>query len=98
MTAEQVLNEAWQVKATAWSTERGFVVEDNGLFFPSDPNDFVPMAHLSLVTAGLLDTETSIANLQKVGFSGAIIERQRNPVKELADSLAYYVRDRSKDL
>jgi hypothetical protein len=45
----------------------------------------------------LLDSVTSIATLQKVGFSGAIIERQRNPVKELADSLAYYVRDRTKD-
>jgi len=98
MTREQVLNEAWQVKSTAWSRERAFVVEDNGVYFPSDPNDFVPMAHLALVTAGLLETETSIANLQKVGFSGAVIERQRNPARELAESLAYYVRDRTNEM
>jgi hypothetical protein len=96
MTRDHVLNETWQIAGTAWSQERAFVVEDSGLFFPADANDFVPMAHLALVTAGQLDTETSIENLRKVGFSGAILERQRQPHKELVDALAYYVRDQTK--
>ena len=91
MTRDELLAEAWQMAPTTWSETRGFVVEDNEWFFASDANDFVPMAHLSMVVSGALDNDISMARLRTVGFSGEIIERQSEPVKELADALAYYL-------
>lgn len=91
LTHVTILAEAWEMSPTTWSEARGFVVEDSGWFFASNANDFVPMAHLALVTSGRLDNERSMARLREIGFSGDILERQKQPVKELAEALAYYV-------